>query len=92
MEGLWKREMVFLIEEENLMEFTPEELAEFDGKDGRPAYVAVNRVIYDVTEFPSWAGGMHYGSLAGTDATASFEACHKQVFLKPLSIVGKLVE
>lgn len=92
MVDLWKRKKVFLIEEENLMEITPEELAGFDGKNGHPAYVAVNRVIYDVTEFPSWAGGMHFGNLAGADVTESFEACHKQAFLAPLSIVGKLVE
>ncbi len=92
MDGLWKRKMVMLIEADKLMEITPEELAQFDGKDGRPAYVAVNHVIYDVTAFPSWAGGMHFGNLAGTDATVSFEACHKQTFLEHLSIIGKLVE
>ncbi|HYE69603.1 MAG TPA: cytochrome b5 domain-containing protein [Anaerovoracaceae bacterium] len=92
MEGLWNRKTVYLTEEENLMKITPEELAVYDGKDGRPAYVAVNRVIYDVTEFPSWAGGMHFGNLAGTDATESFEACHKATFLEPLKIVGKVVE
>ncbi len=38
-------------------EFTKESLAEFDGKDGRPAYVACEGTVYDVTESLSWAAG-----------------------------------
>jgi len=39
--------------------FTAAELATFDGKDGRPAYVAVDGVVYDVTGQPNWPGGEH---------------------------------
>ncbi len=55
--------------EEELPTFTLEELAEFDGKDGARAYVAVQGVIYDVTDLPRWKGGTHNGYDAGQDLT-----------------------
>jgi len=92
MDGLWKQKMAVQMEEDKRMEITLEELALYDGKGGRPAYVAVNNVVYNVTDILAWAGGMHYGSLAGTDATMDFEMCHKETILENLIIVGKLVE
>lgn len=73
--------------------FTLEELAKFDGKEGRPAYVAVHDFIYDVTAYIStvWAGGMHFDIMAGTDASEEFDACHNHLVLEKLRIVGKLV-
>lgn len=46
-----------------------EELAEFDGQDGRRAYIAVDGVVYDVTDVPEWSGGMHADGrfMAGKD-------------------------
>ena len=38
--------------------FTIEELAKFDGKNGRPAYVAVNGMVYDVTNNRAWAAAI----------------------------------
>lgn len=55
--------------EEDLPTFTLEELAEFDGKDGARAYVAVQGVVYDVTDLPRWEGGTHNGYDAGQDLT-----------------------
>ncbi len=55
--------------EEDLPTFTLEELSEFDGKDGARAYVAVQGVIYDVTDLPKWEGGTHNGYDAGQDLT-----------------------
>ena len=56
-------------DEEDLPTFTLEELAEFDGKDGARAYVAVQGVVYDVTDLPRWEGGTHNGYDAGQDLT-----------------------
>lgn len=82
------------MENENLIELTPEELAKFDGKEGRPAYVAVRGFIYDVTPYinATWAEGIHFGILAGTDATKDFDTCHNHSVLEKLKIVGKLVQ
>lgn len=93
MDGLWKQNMILQQENEQQTEFAPEELAKFDGKEGRPAYVAVHNVVYDVTEYLSaaWAEGLHFGSMAGTDATEDFDTCHSHTLLEKLKIVGRLV-
>ncbi len=91
MDGLWKQKLVMQIEEGKLMEISPQELAQFDGKDGRPAFVAVNNIIYDMSDFPFWAEGMHFGILAGTDATEDFRTCHSHTILERLIPVGRLV-
>ncbi len=50
--------------------FTIEELSEYDGKAGRPAYVAYNGKVYDVTEAYLWIEGNHMGEHdAGKDLT-----------------------
>ncbi|WP_425539532.1 cytochrome b5 domain-containing protein [Microaceticoccus formicicus] len=50
-------------------EFTLEELKEFNGKDGKRAYVAVDGVVYDVTDSKAWKDGQHNGFEAGNDLT-----------------------
>jgi predicted heme/steroid binding protein/uncharacterized membrane protein len=39
--------------------FTLEELAEYDGKDGKSAFVAYKDRVYDVTASRLWANGLH---------------------------------
>jgi predicted heme/steroid binding protein len=39
--------------------FTRESLAHFDGRDGRPAYVAFSGRVYDLTDSVMWEGGEH---------------------------------
>lgn len=81
-------------EETTEQEFTLEELKEFDGKDGRPAYVAVDGVVYDVSNVGGWKGGEHNGVQAGTDATVELKekSPHGDSKLVDLPVVGKLVE
>ncbi len=55
--------------------FTPEQLSRCDGKEGRPACVAVDGSIYDVSGSKLWAGGGHMKRhLAGRDLTAEIGA------------------
>jgi predicted heme/steroid binding protein len=70
------------------------ELASYDGKNGRPAYVAVDNLVYDVTATLSWADGEHFGLTPGRDLSSEFLGCHgmnKEVLSK-LPIVGELVQ
>ncbi len=66
-----------------MKEFTIDELAGFDGKDGRAAYVAYEGVVYDVTESAMWGDGDHEGMhFAGADLTAEHgcsarRLCHR---------------
>ncbi len=76
-----------------LKEFTLEELSAFDGQNGAKAYIAVNGIVYDVTNADGWNNGSHQGMLlAGTDATAVFSTSpHSQETLNELKKVGTLV-
>lgn len=78
---------------QRLRDLTLQELAKFNGKDGNPAYVAVNGVIYDVTNNAAWAAATHFGMTAGKDLTAEFTSCHAagQSLLNKLKIVGRLI-
>jgi len=57
--------------------FTATELATFNGQNGQPAYVAVDGVVYDVTNNPSWAGGVHRGVTAGQDVSNIIPPSHR---------------
>lgn len=73
--------------------FTSQELTTFDGKNGRPAFVAVNGIVYDVTNNRAWAAATHFGLIAGKDYTREFASCHagQQSILAMLPVVGRLV-
>jgi predicted heme/steroid binding protein len=72
--------------------FTLVELAQYDGDNGSLAYMAVNGIVYDVTNADEWNNGWHKGMhLAGTDATAAFaDSPHSASILNTLTIVGTL--
>lgn len=74
--------------------FTADELSQYDGSNDKPAYVAVNGVVYDVSIEKTWGGGTHFSLYAGKDLTNSFVGCHggRIEVLKNLPIVGILVE
>lgn len=76
--------------EETLPVFTLEALSAFNGQNGQKGYIAVDGIIYDVTNvFPD---GIHQGlHLAGTDATQAFNSSpHARSILTGLKIVGSL--
>ncbi len=71
---------------------TLEELREFDGKSGKPVYVAFKGKIYDVSESPLWKTGKHQGRHhAGTDLTEEIaNAPHAEEVLTKFPVVGEL--
>lgn len=75
-----------------MKEFTPEELATYDGKDGRPAYVAYKGTVYEVTESSMWGGGDHEGAhAAGRDLTEEQKDAPHDEYVLDFPEVGKLV-
>lgn len=85
-----KVERTFNAEEQALIDsraISPEELAANDGTAGRPAWIAVNGVVYDVTE--RWKEGRHHGLQAGRDLTEEFiNSGHPGSVLPGLKVVG----
>ena len=71
---------------------TTEELSKFNGMDGNAAYIAVDGVIYDVTNVAPWKGATHNGYSAGRDLTEEIKTVspHGVSKLKDVPIVGKL--
>ncbi len=65
-------------EPENLLPiFNKESLSEFDGRDGRRAYIAIDGVVYDVTDSPRWPNGNHNGFQAGQDLSRQIPQNHR---------------
>jgi len=74
--------------------FTREELAQFDGKEGRPAYLAYRGQVYDLTSSFLWMKGRHQAlHEAGKDLTEALnEAPHGTDLLERVPVIGTLVE
>lgn len=74
-------------------ELTPEQLADFDGKEGRPAYIAYKGMIYDMTNSRFWKNGGHMVKHhAGTDLTGALtQAPHKEDKVLAMPQVAMLV-
>jgi len=60
-------------------EFTLDELEQYDGENGNPAYVAIEGIVYDVSNEPNWKSGTHYGLNAGRDLSEQFNSCHGMI-------------
>jgi predicted heme/steroid binding protein len=73
--------------------FTLEDLKQYDGKNGRPAYIAYKGKVYDVTDSFLWVDGDHQGEhQAGRDLTEEISrAPHGEETLDRIPIIGILV-
>lgn len=73
--------------------FTLEELKQYDGKSGRPAYIAYKGKVYDVTDDYLWIDGDHQGEhVAGKDLTEEMaSAPHGEETLERVKFIGVLV-
>lgn len=72
---------------------TPNELAEYNGRGGKPAYIAFEGKVYDVSASVFWTEGDHMGThQAGRDLTREIElAPHRKEPLEKVKFVGALV-
>jgi predicted heme/steroid binding protein/uncharacterized membrane protein len=75
-------------------ELTPEQLFPFDGKEGRPAYIAYKGIIYDITNSRLWKNGQHMMKHhAGVDLTEMLkQAPHGDDKVLAMPQVGMCVE
>ena len=82
--------VTFLVE---LKKLTIKDLEGYDGKNGKPAYVAYQGKVYDLSQSTLWSGGEHMGMhQAGKDITEELElAPHGEETLERVKLVGKLV-
>ena len=73
---------------------TKDELAGFDGQQGRKAYVAVNGKVFDVTASPYWQAGNHQNvHRAGVDLTADLlKAPHVRSVIERFPVVAMFAE
>jgi predicted heme/steroid binding protein/uncharacterized membrane protein len=73
-----------------MKEFDAKELAEYDGKNGKPAYVAYQGKVFDVSESKLWKDGIHMNRhAAGKELTMDIQAApHTPDVLEKLPQVG----
>jgi predicted heme/steroid binding protein len=75
-----------------MKDLTAADLAANDGRDGRPAYVAYEGIVYDVSDSPMWIDGGHEGEHeAGRDLTEAHDDAPHDVHVTDFPQVGRLV-
>lgn len=70
--------------------FTVSDLAKYNGKNGNPAYVAIDGKVYDLSSV--FRNGQHYSFSAGQDLSAVFHSQHYDSILSGYTIVGTLAK
>ena len=75
-----------------MREFNLEELAGYNGEDGKPVYIAGSGKVYDVSESKLWRNGIHMKRhKAGCDLTTDIQAApHEKDVLERYPQVGVL--
>jgi len=69
--------------------YDPVTLSSFDGKEGRPSFIAYKEKVYDVSGLKLWRGGAHMKHSAGEDLTQALpKAPHGEEKLDSLKAVG----
>ncbi|MBA1434621.1 cytochrome b5 domain-containing protein [Bombilactobacillus bombi] len=73
--------------------FTKAQLSQYNGQDKPEKYVAIDGIVYDLTNVKAWAGDNHHSHVAGNDfSNEILQAPHKKTVLEKLPVVGKLVD
>jgi predicted heme/steroid binding protein len=75
-------------------QITVEELKQYNGKDGKPAYIAYQGKVYDVTDDFLWVEGDHQGEhTAGADLTEHMSSApHLEDVLERVKLIGVLTK
>ncbi|MBF0566691.1 MAG: CopD family protein [Nitrospirae bacterium] len=80
--------------QQSTSEFTVDDLARFDGREGRPAYIGYAENVYDVSGSKLWNNGGHMRKhQAGADLTEILKtAPHTDELVLKMPLMGKLVK
>jgi predicted heme/steroid binding protein len=79
------------MKEEDLPQFTLNELALRNGTDREEVWVAYKGIIYDVTRSRLWFSGMHYEHWSGQDLTYELkDAPHTELVFDRFKKVGTI--
>ncbi|AMR31775.1 cytochrome b5 [Mucilaginibacter sp. PAMC 26640] len=71
--------------------YTKSQLALRNGEDKPQIWVALNGIIYDVTESRLWRNGKHYEHWAGQDLTEELaDAPHTEKVFERFVAIGRL--
>jgi len=75
-------------------EMTSEVLRQYDGSAGKPAYIAYEGTVFDVSASPKWKDGRHFGKhRAGGDLTAAMAgAPHDAEVLETMTRIGGIAK
>lgn len=69
--------------------FTTDTLKKYNGQNGNPVYIAVDGIVYDVTNVAKWKNGSHQGVTAGSDISQNIKSSpHGKDILKNIPVVG----
>lgn len=73
-----------------MLQLTEKELSLYNGENGMPSYIAVDGIIYDITDVPELKDENHLGVKAGADYSEVFKKCHNgdKNILSKLKVVG----
>ncbi len=75
-----------------LPEITKGQLALRNGQDKPQIWIALNGLIYDMTNSRLWRNGKHYEHWAGQDLTAELaDAPHNENVFDKFEPIGKLI-
>lgn len=78
---------------DSLPVFNAETLKEYNGENGQRAYVAVDGIVYDVTDVPEWQSPHGNGYTPGFDYSEEIKLSpHGKSKLNSLEIVGAYEE
>lgn len=78
---------------EDSKKITLEELKQYNGKNGKPAYIAYQGKVYDVSQSKLWSDGDHMGlHEAGKDLTDDIDlAPHREEVLERAELIGTVI-
>lgn len=76
-----------------MQQFSEKELREYNGQEGKPAYIAYKGRVYDVTSSKLWKNGSHFKKhFAGCDLTSELaNAPHSDSVFENFPWVGEFV-